>query len=307
MRYRPRAPHRFRAGGPLREVTTHRVTQRVGDPSHWHLVTYGLSELDSKESEDLSLSGWGFELTFRLAAGADDAEPLWAVDLLTNLAAYVWSSGHPFSPGHHLDLRGPIRIDGGGELTAAVVVIDPTLGVMTGPFGAVEFFQIVALTADELELCRSWSTDGVIGLVAALDPLLVTDLGRRSIASDPSVAVRVGLSESEGLAELRVASLRWRARPLGRTVAQLGAGAAAALGPALRRQLVEPGASFRVIGDDCEIRFVATGTATWRVDGARLEVRVPPDEVDGLAALFDGRIGWGHRPSWPGLRWRVVP
>jgi hypothetical protein len=66
-RYHPRAPHRFQGGGPLREVTTHRLRR----PDHWHLVTYGLSELDGKESDDPLLSGWGFELTFRLAAGPD--------------------------------------------------------------------------------------------------------------------------------------------------------------------------------------------------------------------------------------------
>jgi suppressor of fused-like protein len=311
QRYRPRAPHRFGPGGPLREVTTHRISP----PDHWHLVTYGLSELDAKESDDPGLSGWGFELTFRLASGPDDPEPVWAVDFLTNLAAYVWTSGHAFSPGHHIDLRGPIRLDGASALTAAVIVLDPTLGVMRGPFGAVEFFQVVALTADELELCRSWSTAGVVEAVAARDPLFVTDLGRRSVLSDPELAATLGPGRrragvdpgGENPTELRVGSLRWRSRPLGRTVAQLGAGAAAALGPALRRELAGGGGSFRVLGDDCEVRFVATGTATWSANGARLEIGVPADEVEGLAALFDGRTGWGHRPAWPGLRWRVNP
>jgi hypothetical protein len=321
QRYRPRAPHRFGAGGPLREVTIH----RLGPPDHWHLVTYGLSELDAKQSDDLGLSGWGFELTFRLAARPGDTEPLWAVDLLTNLAAYVWTSGHAFSPGHHLDLRGPIRLDAVSDLTAAVIVLDPTLGVLRGPFGAVEFFQVVALTADELELCRSWSTVGVVDALAARDPLFVTDLGRRSVLSDPAGVDRVGpgrrrgggepgptgparrVLERESRAELRVASLRWRSRPFGRTVAQLGAGASAALGPALRRQLGGEGGSFRVLGDDCEVRFVTTAAATWSASGARLEIGVPADEVEGLAALFDGRAGWGHRPAWSGLRWRVVP
>jgi hypothetical protein len=47
--------------------------------------------------------------------------------------------------------------------------------------------------------------------------------------------------------------------------------------------------------------------ATWSTDGALLRVDVPLDEVDGLAGLFDGRTGWGRRPAWSGLRWRVVP
>jgi suppressor of fused-like protein len=327
-RYHPRAPHRFQGGGPLREVTTHRLRR----PDHWHLVTYGLSEVDAKESPDPARSGWGFELTFRLAAGvpasgapgrprsrrrdsgpaldAADPEPLWAVDLLTNLAAYVWSSGHPFAPGHHLDLRGPIRLDGGGELTAAVIVVDPTLGVMSGPFGTVEFLQVVALTADELELCRSWSTARVVELLAERDPLFVTALDRPSVLSDPAVAAEVRRragDDGSSLTELRVGSLSWRSRPWRPTVIQLGGGASAALGPALRRELIAPGASFRIVGDDREVRFVVSDLAGWTTDGPRLELGVPLVDVEGLAALFDGRTGWGRRPAWPDLRWRVVP
>ena len=33
---------------------------------HWHYVTYGFTELYQKECEDPEVSGFGFELTFRL-------------------------------------------------------------------------------------------------------------------------------------------------------------------------------------------------------------------------------------------------
>ncbi|KAG1606612.1 hypothetical protein G6F45_013943 [Rhizopus arrhizus] len=35
---------------------------------HWHYITYGFSELYAKESSDADASGYGSELTFRLAA-----------------------------------------------------------------------------------------------------------------------------------------------------------------------------------------------------------------------------------------------
>ena len=44
---------------------------RAEDPPHWHFVTYGFSELYSKESDDPAVSGWGFELTFRLVRGEE--------------------------------------------------------------------------------------------------------------------------------------------------------------------------------------------------------------------------------------------
>ena len=59
---------------------------------HYHFVTYGFSELYEKESEDPELSGYGFELTFRLACDASDPEepPRWPLNLLQNIARYVF-------------------------------------------------------------------------------------------------------------------------------------------------------------------------------------------------------------------------
>ncbi len=331
-RYRPRAPQRFRSGGPLRAVSAHRLSS----PDHWHLVTYGLSELDSKESDDPGVSGWGFELTMRVAKGTgatggrgaggagggvagrgaggpgDEAggvdEPAWAVDLLTNLAAYVWTSGHGFAAGDHIDLRGPVGPEKGGELSAAAVVVDPALGRMKGPFGRVSFLQVVVLTADELELCRSLSTDDVVAALAATDPLLVTRTGRRSLLSDPVIgaelAARAG-ADRRALTELAVATLSWRRR-LNATVVKMGAGASAALGPALRRGLTSPGATFTVLGDAGAVRFRVADAPAWQAGAGRIDVAVPLSEVDELAGLFDGRVGWGRRPAWPGLRWQVV-
>jgi len=280
----------------------------VADPEHWHLVTYGLSELRSKESPDRLLSGWGFELTLRLAGGGE--EPLWAVDLLANLAAYVWTSGHPFAAGHHLDLSGSIRLDTTSPITAAAIVTDPGLGMLDGPFGKVQFLEVVGLTAGELELCRSWSTEGVLDLLARDHPMLVTVLDRTDVSGDArwhdEIALR-SARDGSALTELRVATLRWRRRAGRGVVVELGAGAAVALGAALRRELIGPGASFEVIGDTGAVRFATSAKASWAIHGGGVEVAVPAGELDGLAALFHGRTGWGRRPAYPGLHFRVRP
>jgi suppressor of fused-like protein len=302
-RHMPPAPPGFAGGRPLHSVTTHRLAA----PDHWHLITYGLSEMDYKETDDPAVSGWGFELTMRLAAGE---EPLWAVDFLNSLAAYVWTGGHPFAVGHHLDLGGPMRLGADTALTAAVIVADPGLARLDGPFGAVEFLQVVGVTADELEACRAWRTDGVVELMAHRNPLLVSDLARRSLLEDPVVAAEVDAhraAEGSSLTELRVGSLRVRPRPWGGVRVTLGAGAAAALGPALRRELVGQGARFSVAGDGTEVSFVVAPEASWHADVDRLTVYVPLEEVTGLAALFTGTKGWGRRPAWPRLGFQVVP
>ncbi len=301
-RIQPHQSKRFSGPGPIEDVSLHEISE----PRHWHLVTYGLSELHTKDSRDKELSGWGFELTFRVV---DDEAPVWAANFLSSLAGYVWSSRHPFAEGHNLDLSGPIRIDSDTQLTAALIVEDPVLGSLAGPFGRVQFLQVVGLTAGELELCRAWNTEGVTELLARDDPLLVTRLDRPAVDDDPRCAEEIERrrrEEGSSLSELRVATLRVYRPILRGHVVEMGAGAASALGPALRRELVDQGAVFSVVGDEQDVRFVVEEEAGWSWSGDVLEVAVPLDAVEGLASLFDDGIGSGRLPPWPGLRFRVV-
>jgi hypothetical protein len=157
---------------------------------------------------------------------------MWASDLLANLAAYVWQTGHDFVEGDHVDLRGPIRLGGDTSITAATVSLDPSLGRLTGPFGRVNFLQVVGLTADELELCRAWRTAGVLALLAEIDPLLLTDLHRRSLLDDPEMRERAETgvaTDRAALSELRVGTLRSIRRGRGK---RSGPGAAPQAQPA---------------------------------------------------------------------------
>jgi suppressor of fused len=269
----------------------------VDTPAAWLLVTLGLADL-------------GFELTCRLPRG-DDELPVWAVDCLLSLGAYARHSGHGFADGDQIDLRGPIKLDSGSAITAAAVVSDPVLKKL----GKVTFLQVVGLTADELELCRSWRTAAVVGLLRRRDPLLITVLDRPSLLEDRELrsAAETGVAaEGSSLDDLRVATLSWRWRGRARwrvLVVTLGAGAATALGPALRRKLTHPGATFGVIGDEGEVRFsVGAGAGdSWRVDGAAVVVELAAASVEALADLFDGKTGTGSLPSLAGLRFTVIP
>ncbi|HEU0130784.1 MAG TPA: suppressor of fused domain protein [Mycobacteriales bacterium] len=150
---------------------------------HWHFVTYGLSALYVKEEgEDPDLSGWGIELTFRLARGDETAPPTWAYLLLNKLARYVNSSGRVFAPGHSLDGGGAITghpADEGAPptaLTGLAFAVDPRLGRIGTPHGEVTFVQVVGVTADERR--RLAAGEPVLDELRARDPLLVTDLAR---------------------------------------------------------------------------------------------------------------------------------
>jgi suppressor of fused-like protein len=286
------------AGGPPKETFSPRRRGVVdeariyalADPPSWHVVTLGVADL-------------GFELTLRLPR-PDDELPTWAVDCLVSLVAYARRSGHGFAAGDQIDLRGPIKLDSDTALTAAAIVVDPTLGTL----GSVEFLQVVGLTADELELCRSWRTEAVLALLRRRDPMLTTVLDRPSLSADRELrdTAEAGVAaEGSSLDGLNVASLSWRRR--GRTlVVTLGAGAATALGPALRRKLNHDGAQFVVAGDAGELRFVVAAASGWRQEDKAVVVDVPLAAVETVAALFSGQVGTGTLAEVKGLRFAII-
>lgn len=129
----------FILGGqdPLDGISAYKAEEPV---PHWHFVTYGFSELYDKESDDAEISGYGFELTFRLMREETEEEPpAWALNLLQNMGRYVFKSGNVFESGHYLDANGPICLDSDTKLTALAFALDPELPAMDTPNGRVEF------------------------------------------------------------------------------------------------------------------------------------------------------------------------
>lgn len=60
-------------------------------------------DYNNSEDFDDDCSGYGFELTFRLKRSAEDNDtpPVWPMNMLQNLARYVFSTGNVFASGHH--------------------------------------------------------------------------------------------------------------------------------------------------------------------------------------------------------------
>lgn len=197
---------KWRLGGPdpLDGVSIYESTS-FGVP-HWHYVSYGLTELYEKESDDTEESGWGFELTFRLRRATTDQDPpIWPINLMQNLARYVFSSGATFSSGHHMNANGPIALDRETKLTTLLFVDDPELTARATPHGRVRFVQVVGATLDELDAARAWNTDDLLALLAQHTPGWVSDLDRASSLDDARTraAVKEGIERdgsSMGLA-----------------------------------------------------------------------------------------------------------
>jgi suppressor of fused len=182
-------PYALGGGDPIHGISAYKNTEPV---PHWHFVTYGLSELWAKESTDLDVSGYGFELTFRPTCKAKDKKPPnWSLNFLQNLSRYVFETGNAFGVGHTLPLNGPIEQDSSTLIHAVSFCHDPQLPPIMTPNGSVEFLQIVGLTLDELEAISSWDAEAFLELRGRDDAYLLTDLARESWLADPKFAAKV--------------------------------------------------------------------------------------------------------------------
>ena len=143
-------------------------------PGVWLYLTFGLSELYAKVSDDPAVSGWGFELTMRVPR-RDDQPPTWPVQLLAQLGGHVFSTGQPFAAGHRVGGTGLSTDNPDSRLAGVVLADDPELAPVGTVHGRVEFLQVVGATADELERMRASTSAEVLAELRAADPLLVTD------------------------------------------------------------------------------------------------------------------------------------
>jgi hypothetical protein len=282
-------------------------------PKHWHFVTYGFSELYEKESDDPAVSGWGFELTFRLARSKEKLPPNWALNFLMNLGTYVCRSGNPFGDGHCMDLNGPICVGSDTAIRAIAFTADPQLGTIDTPNGRVEFLQVVGLTADEHNAITDWRTDAVLGVLRERNPLLVTDLARRSALEEPATAARVqaGIdAEGSSAPANYVAVVEWAATGRGASKSvtlTLGARGVQSLLPKLRSRLAH-GREFALVGRAQSAEFRVAKKTGWKA-GRDGELQIDLDPA-ALAALRDrlrpsrGRYEW---PELPGFTLVVRP
>ena len=154
---------------------------------HRHFISYGMSELYyNEEAVGGEFSKWGFEFTFRLKPFEEDEEdPLWVIEVMNNLARYVYESQRWFEEYHFVPANGPIRTETKVpvDIVGLVFVLDPELGKIETPHGEVSFLQMVGITSKELErLKKNPTTEEVKKLVDEMrkeNPLLITDLMRK--------------------------------------------------------------------------------------------------------------------------------
>ncbi|NHZ90580.1 suppressor of fused domain protein [Massilia sp. CCM 8733] len=185
----PVRPAFLGGGDPLDGISVYHSTQ--GWP-HWHYVTYGLSELYGKQSEDPDHSGYGLELTFRLRALPGETEaPSWAFDFLQNLARYIFRTGNVFEDGHWMTANGPIALDTPTSICSMAFAGDPQLPAIETVNGRVAFVQVVGLTLEEERAATRWAPRKLLDALLPHMPLWITDLERASLLDLPDVGAAV--------------------------------------------------------------------------------------------------------------------
>lgn len=153
---------------------------------YWHFVTFGLSELYDKESEDKEYSGYGMEFTFKLKKGCYSAENeeneiLCIIGNLQNIAKVTFNNGELFLPNEYVYTGQTEGIDlcQKSKLTGFITMTDPSVNTLETPNGKVEFVEFIGVTDSELKAI----IDKKIRVAELREKLKtdVTDYGRESV------------------------------------------------------------------------------------------------------------------------------
>ncbi|MBV8248750.1 MAG: suppressor of fused domain protein [Comamonas sp.] len=311
---------KFRLGGtdPLDGISVYRSEQ--GRP-HWHYVTYGFSDLygNLDDSHDVAAgkpSGYGFELTFRLARGEDEQEPpSWPLNFLQNIARYVFRTGNVFAPGHWMTANGPLRADADTQLTEMGFVRDPLLPSVQTPYGELMFLQLVGLTADELREIRRWNVQGALQAMEPHMPLWIADLARPSLHDLPDVQAAIDAGAADegsktGVLYNDVLVFRQRKRLLrsAQIVVRLGSLAVRDLKAMLPARLPH-GRTLILAGDGATLEFRPAGEGQgaqldWQ-NGHELRLGLSAAQMQAWVRSVKGREGEYTVPGLDGLVWKV--
>jgi hypothetical protein len=302
----------YRLGGPdpLDGISAY---AREAPTPHWHFITFGFSELYEKESTDLAVSGYGFELTFRLSRSrTESTPPAWVLSFLQNLARYVFDTGNPFGRGHYMNANGPIALGVQTEIRAMVLDLDSELPPRDTANGHVDFLEVVGITLDELDAIKAWSSERFLDVLKERIPLLVTDIERKSILQDPSLADRIdGDTRRDGSSteSLFLGHCDWAVKQGvldGKTLhVTLGANGVRDVKVVLPGR-VPHGRELSIISSHGSITFVPGDAPSWEVsdDGAR--ITLPGPVARRLSEALLPRAGFLDFKEVPNTEFEVV-
>ena len=142
-------PWQLGGNDPLRGISVY----DGGD--YFHFVSYGLSELYEKESEDPEWSGYGFEFTLKLKKAGladEDAEIKTICGIFQALARLTFQNGEIFQPNEYIYTGQTTGMDNRQQsaLTGFITAWDEAGEIVT-PNGKVQFVKLIGATDAELK------------------------------------------------------------------------------------------------------------------------------------------------------------
>ena len=136
-----------------------------------------------KETDDPEISGYGYELTFKLkkeCCDDEEAEIRNICGILQMIARLTFTKGEIFQPNEFIYTGQTTGIDAKqkSSLTGFITVKDPTVETINTPNGKVEFLELIGMTDSEL---KTLSTSGSVIEIYEKLGSDITDYHRESI------------------------------------------------------------------------------------------------------------------------------
>lgn len=151
---------------------------------YWHFVTYGLSELYDKETDNKDISGYGMEFTFKLKKDNyedEEAEIKGICGILQAIARITFTRGELFRSYEYLYTGQTQGIDTKmkSNITGFITIPDKELESIITPNGKVDFVEFIGVANNELLAIQNKEID-VKSLYNKLGSD-ITDYNRKSI------------------------------------------------------------------------------------------------------------------------------
>ena len=150
----------------------------------WHFVTYGLTELFEKKSENKDISGYGMEFTFKLKKDEyedEESEIRCICGILQSIARITFTKGEIFKAYEYLYTGQKQGIDRNmkSNITGFITIPDNNIESINTPNGKVDFVEFIGVTDNELNAIMNKETN-VRDLYARIGSD-ITNYNRKSI------------------------------------------------------------------------------------------------------------------------------
>jgi len=120
---------------------------------YYHFVTYGFSEIYEKENDN-DISGFGFELTYKLKKDdtINEEEIKCFLSILQTLGRYVFETKNVFKPNEYIytGQTDGIDVEQKSNIVGFVTIKDSLAGTIDSVNGKIEFVQLVGATLEEI-------------------------------------------------------------------------------------------------------------------------------------------------------------